>query len=140
MIRSMCAVCVLLLVYSTAGATADKSGESKGQAKSSQQESTYGVDKQKSKGRPDNPGQHGRENAAAKQRENPGKGSKGDESWEDTARGARDNDNRDDDERGDRDRDEDRDQDRDDNQGRDKDEKKQKNKEKDKEKQEGDDD
>lgn len=111
MIRSMCAACVLLFVCSTAGATADKPGENKGQAKSSKYESTYGVDKQKSKGRPDNPGQHGRENAAAKQRENPGKGSKGGESWEDTARGALD-----------------------------KDEKKQKDKKKDKEKQKGDDD
>ena len=136
MIRSMCAACVVLLVYSTVGATADKHGGNKGQAKSSQHESSYGVDKQKSKGRPDNPGQHGRENAAAKQRENPGKGSKGDESWQDTARGARDNDSRDDDQR----RDRDSDQDRDDNEGRDKEKKKQKDKEKNKEKQKGDDD
>jgi len=35
------------------------------------------------KGRPDNPGEHGRENAAQKQRENPGKGSKGGDSWDD---------------------------------------------------------
>lgn len=34
------------------------------------------------KGKPDNPGEHGRDNAAKKQRENPGHGSKGDDSWE----------------------------------------------------------
>ena len=32
-------------------------------------------DKQKGKGRPDNPGEHGRDNAAQKQAQNPGKGS-----------------------------------------------------------------
>ena len=36
------------------------------------------------KGKPDNPGEHGRDNAAQKQRENPGKGSKGGDSWEDS--------------------------------------------------------
>lgn len=33
------------------------------------------------KGRPDNPGEHGRDNAAEKQSRGHGKGSKGDESW-----------------------------------------------------------
>jgi hypothetical protein len=43
----------------------------------------------KGQGRPENPGEQGRENAAQKQRENPGKGSKGndeDESWVDEIR------------------------------------------------------
>lgn len=43
-------------------------------------------DKKKGKGRPDNPGEHGRDNAEQKQRDNPGKGSKDDNSWEDEIR------------------------------------------------------
>ena len=44
-------------------------------------------------GRPDDPGAHGRENAAQKQRDNPGKGSKGgDDDWEDRIRDAIDDD------------------------------------------------
>ena len=46
----------------------------------------YGNDDHKGKGRPDNPGEHGRDNAAQKQRENPGNGSKGGDSWEDSIR------------------------------------------------------
>jgi len=55
-------------------------------------------DKHKGKGhgRPDNPGEHGRENAAQKQRENPGNGSKGGDSWEDKVRDAIDDDDKDD--------------------------------------------
>lgn len=37
----------------------------------------------KGHGRPDNPGEHGRENAADKQSRGHGKGSKGDDSWVD---------------------------------------------------------
>jgi hypothetical protein len=40
----------------------------------------------KGKSRPDSPGEHGRENAAQKQRANPGQGSKGGDSWEDVIR------------------------------------------------------
>ena len=43
-------------------------------------------DNSKGKGRPDNPGEHGRENAAQKQRVNPGQGSKGGDSREDLMR------------------------------------------------------
>ncbi len=57
--------------------------------------------KQTGPGRPDDPGAHGRENAAEKQRQNPGKGSKGDDDWEDRVRDAID----DDDDRNDKDRD-----------------------------------
>ena len=39
-------------------------------------------DRDRGQGRPDNPGQHGRDNAAEKQRENPGRGSKGGDAWE----------------------------------------------------------
>jgi hypothetical protein len=50
-------------------------------------------DKQTGPGRPDDPGAHGRENAEQKQRENPGKGSKGgDDDWEDRIRDAIDDD------------------------------------------------
>ena len=56
-------------------------------------------DDHKGKGKPDNPGEHGRDNAAQKQRENPGKGSKGGDSWEDSIR----------DESGDKDKDKDKD-------------------------------
>lgn len=42
--------------------------------------------KNKGKGKPHNPGEHGRDNAADKQRDNPGKGSKGGDSWEDEIR------------------------------------------------------
>ena len=66
------------------------------------------------KGRPDNPGEHGRENAAQKQRENPGKGSKGGDSWEDSS---------------------DKDKDKDKDKGKDKDKDKEKEKEKEKNKQ-----
>jgi hypothetical protein len=40
----------------------------------------------KGKGRPDNPGEHGRENAADKQSRGHGNGSKKEESWEDRVR------------------------------------------------------
>jgi hypothetical protein len=129
MIKSMCAACLLLLVYSTAPMAADKSDAGKGKASSKSYESAYGEDKQKSKGRPDNPGQHGRENAAAKQNASPGKGSKSDDSWEDTAHGVGGNDDEDGKQRGDRDKDQDKDKDKD----KDKQKKKEKNKDKDKE-------
>ncbi len=61
-------------------------------------------DKQTGPGRPDDPGAHGRENAAEKQRQNPGKGSKGDEDWEDRLR-----DEFDDDDHKDKDKDKDKD-------------------------------
>jgi len=51
-------------------------------------------DKQTGPGRPDNPGEHGRDNAAEKQRQNPGKGSKGDDDWEDRLRDAIDDDDK----------------------------------------------
>ena len=47
----------------------------------------FGEEQDKGKGRPDNPGQHGRDNAAEKQSNNPGKGSKSDDSLEDWIRG-----------------------------------------------------
>lgn len=40
----------------------------------------------KGKGRPDNPGEHGRDNAAEKQSRGQGKGSKSEDSWEDKLR------------------------------------------------------
>ena len=52
-------------------------------------------DKHKGKGRPDNPGEHGRKNAHQKQCENPGKGSKCDNHWEDSNRDAKDRDYKD---------------------------------------------
>jgi len=52
-------------------------------------------DKQTGPGRPDNPGEHGRDNAAEKQRQNPGKGSKGEQSWEDRLRDEIDDDHKD---------------------------------------------
>ena len=52
-------------------------------------------DKQTGPGRPDNPGEHGRDNAAEKQRQNSGKGSKGEESWEDRLRDEIDDDDKD---------------------------------------------
>jgi len=65
----------------------------------------------KGNGRPDNPGEHGRENAAQKQRENPGKGSKGDDSWEDRVRDAADDDDK-------HDKDKDKDKDKEKNKGK----------------------
>ncbi|MEP6391221.1 MAG: hypothetical protein ABJ056_15020 [Halioglobus sp.] len=94
MIKIMCVVGAALLVFSTTGVTADKYDKSKSKNSSSIFNSISDSDKQKSKGRPDDPGQHGRDNAAAKQRENPGNGSKGEESWLDS---IRDKDDRDDD-------------------------------------------
>ena len=60
-------------------------------------DSKDGDDKQtgKGQGRPDNPGEHGRDNAAQKQRENSGKGSKGGDSWEDQIRNAIEDDDKD---------------------------------------------
>ena len=46
----------------------------------------FSEDNHQGKGKPDNPGEHGRDNAAQKQRENPGKGSKGGDSWEESIR------------------------------------------------------
>lgn len=48
----------------------------------------FGVDKDpgKGQGRPDNPGEHGRDNAAEKQSRGQGKGSKQEDSWEDRIR------------------------------------------------------
>ena len=90
-------------------------------------------DKQTGPGRPDDPGAHGRDNAAEKQRQNPGKGSKGGEDWEDRLRDSID----DDDDRKDKDKDKDRDQDRDKDKDKDKDKEKDKEKEKDKGKNKG---
>ena len=61
-------------------------------------DSKDGDDKQtgKGQGRPDNPGEHGRDNAAKKQKESSGKGSKGGDSWEDQIRNAIDDDDKDD--------------------------------------------
>lgn len=48
----------------------------------------YGDDHSgKGKGRPDNPGEHGRDNAADKQSRGQGNGSKKEETWEDRVRG-----------------------------------------------------
>jgi hypothetical protein len=48
----------------------------------------------KGKGRPDNPGEHGRENAADKQSRGQGNGSKKEESWEDRVRDEIDGDDK----------------------------------------------
>ncbi|MEP5323884.1 hypothetical protein, partial [Marinobacter alexandrii] len=63
MIKLACVMSMVLLVYSTTGATADKNDKSKGKKSSSEYSSISDADKQKSKGRPDDPGQHGRDNA-----------------------------------------------------------------------------
>jgi hypothetical protein len=66
--------------------------------------------KQTGPGRPDDPGAHGRENAAQKQEQNPGRGSKG---GDDRPLDDADDDRKDEDRERDREQDKDRDQDRD---------------------------
>ena len=75
----LCALLIAGLVATTpAYAKPDKGANSESAGKGE-----LNVGHQQGKGQPDNPGEHGRENAAQKQRENPGKGSKGGDSRDD---------------------------------------------------------
>ena len=76
MIRSM--VLVLGSVALAFPALADDKGNSAKAGKAGSGFEVAHKEKDKAGGRPGNPGEHGRENAAQKQVENPGKGSKGD--------------------------------------------------------------
>jgi hypothetical protein len=84
--NAICLVFVALAVCSAPGFTKDKDSSLEREIKDEIRDEIYGDDKQKGKGRPDNPGEHGRDNAAQKQSENPGKGSKANDSWEDVIR------------------------------------------------------
>ncbi len=94
----------LLLVSPGIALSKDKSNSIEDAIRDEIREEAGLDNKQAGPGRPDDPGAHGRENAAEKQRQNPGKGSKGDEDWEDRLR-----DEFDDDDHKDKDKDKDKD-------------------------------
>lgn len=78
MLRILAFGCILLVLPGIA-LSKDKPS-SKGDALREEAQDRAGLDdKQTGPGRPDDPGAHGRENAAQKQAQNPGKGSKGDD-------------------------------------------------------------
>jgi hypothetical protein len=85
-----------LLMCTTVGVAKDKDSSLERAIKDEIRDEIYEDDKHGGKGKPDNPGEHGRDNAAQKQRENPGQGSKGDgDSWEDIIRDEIDDDSKD---------------------------------------------
>ncbi|MEH6519502.1 MAG: hypothetical protein V7742_22730 [Halioglobus sp.] len=86
MIRTIMLVCLTLLVYTMPGVAKDKDSSAGRAVNDVIYSGIYDDDHHKGKGRPGNPGEHGRDNAAQKQRENPGNGSKGGDSWEDIIR------------------------------------------------------
>ena len=81
-------VLLLVLVSSVPVQAKDKQSSVE---KAIRDELSYDGDK-KGKGRPDNPGEHGRKNAAQKQSQSSGKGSKKNDSWEDVIQDERDRD------------------------------------------------
>jgi len=86
MFRLIKLVLLLLLVSSVPAHAKDKQSSVE---KSIRDELSYDRDS-KGTGRPDNPGEHGRRNAAHKQSQSSGKGSKKNDSWEDVIQDERD--------------------------------------------------
>ena len=82
MIRLM-VVCMLAMSVALPLQAKDKNDSIEDAIGDAIRDEIYDDDKHKGKGRPDNPGEHGRDNARRKQCENPGKGSKCDYDWED---------------------------------------------------------
>lgn len=94
MMKTIIPVLSILLAYSLPGYAKDKESSIERAIKDELRDEIYDDNNQKGKGKPDNPGQHGRDNAAQKQRENSGKGSKGADSWEDIIRDEIDDDDK----------------------------------------------
>ena len=90
----------------------DKNSSTEDAIRDEIRDSIYDEGKKNKKGhaRTDNPGEHCSDKAAQKQRENPGKGSKGDDTWEDRLHDAVD-----DDDKHDKDKDKDKDKKKDKN-------------------------
>ena len=86
--RMNLALACLLLLSPGIALSKDKSSSIEDAIRDEIREEAGLDDKQTGPGRPDDPGAHGRENAAEKQRQNPGKGSKGEEDWEDRLEAA----------------------------------------------------
>lgn len=88
---------LLLLIFAVPAYAKDKNSSIEDAVRDEIREELGYDDNNKGKGhgRPDNPGEHGRDNAAEKQRENPGKGSKGGDSWEDRVSDVFDDDDKD---------------------------------------------